>query len=64
MLQGRVVEIRVSVGDTVAEGDELLFIESMKMEVPVNAPAPGLVKEVPVLVGDAVTDGMTLVVLA
>jgi biotin carboxyl carrier protein len=63
VVQGRIADVLVSVGDTVAEGDDLMFVESMKMEVPVSAPSAALVRSVLVAIGDAVEDGTVLVVL-
>jgi acetyl-CoA carboxylase biotin carboxyl carrier protein len=64
VVQGRIVEVVVAVGDTVSQGDEVAFVESMKMEVPVHAPSPGRVESVLVAVGDAVEEGTALMVLA
>lgn len=41
-----VVRVMVSVGTTVAEGDTLLVLEAMKMELPIRAPRAGVVKAV------------------
>jgi biotin carboxyl carrier protein len=49
-----VLEVNVSVGDTVAFEDELILIESMKMQVPITAPCDGVVKEVLVAPGDVI----------
>jgi acetyl-CoA carboxylase biotin carboxyl carrier protein len=62
-VQGRIADVLVSVGDTVVEGDDLMFVESMKMEVPVSAPSSARVESVLVAIGDAVEDGTVLVVL-
>lgn len=53
-VSGAVWKILVSVGDTVAEYQELMLIESMKMEIPVLAPRDGRVAELLVAEGDAV----------
>ena len=45
-ISGTVISVLVKVGDTVTEGDELAFIEAMKMEIPVTAPFSGKVMEV------------------
>ena len=42
-ITGTVFKIETEVGSTVGEGDVLIIIESMKMEMPVEAPAPGRV---------------------
>src|SRR5439155_1645081 len=45
-LVGSVWKVKTQVGAQVAEEDELLILESMKMEIPVTAPRAGTVKEV------------------
>lgn len=62
-MQGRVIEVLVTAGESVGGGDELVVIESMKMELPVQAPIPGQVRQVFVSVGDQVLDGTVLMVL-
>ena len=52
-----VLRIAVDVGDTVTEGQTLLVLESMKMEMPVLAPADGVVSAVAVATGDVVQEG-------
>jgi acetyl-CoA carboxylase biotin carboxyl carrier protein len=48
---GRVLEVLVAVGESVAQGAELLILESMKMEIPVPAPGRGTVREIKVAAG-------------
>ena len=48
---GKIVEIKVKVGDRVKEDDEIAVMEAMKMEMPIVAPAGGTVKEIKVAVG-------------
>ena len=62
-MQGRVIEVLVAAGESVGGGDELVVIESMKMELPVQAPIAGQVRQVFVSVGDQVLDGTVLMVL-
>ena len=62
-LVGNVWKIRTEVGAKVAEEDELLILESMKMEIPVTAPRAGTVKEIRVKEGEVVKEGQVLVVL-
>jgi acetyl-CoA carboxylase biotin carboxyl carrier protein len=50
-------------GDTVAAGDPLVILESMKMEIPVEAPAGGTVTEVRVEEGAVVQDGDVIAVI-
>ena len=47
-IPGNVWKIVVKVGDTVAEDDPILILESMKMEIPVVAPEAGTVTEITV----------------
>ena len=62
-LAAKVWQIAVSPGAKVAEGDTLVVLESMKMEIPVTAPAAGIVARVLVAKDDAVKEGQVLVVL-
>jgi acetyl-CoA carboxylase biotin carboxyl carrier protein len=59
-----VLEIAVEVGASVAVGDEVALLESMKMEIPVVAEAAGTVVAVKVAPGDVVQEGDVLVTLA
>lgn len=60
-MAGIVCETRVQPGDRVEAGQELLIIESMKMQIPVAAPAGGVVRHVHVKEGDFVNAGDVLV---
>ena len=62
-LVGNVWKVRIAPGAQVAEEDELLILESMKMEIPVTAPRAGTVREVRVREGEVVKEGQVLVVL-
>ena len=62
-LPGNVLKIEVSEGDVVAEGDELMVVEAMKMETPITSPVAGTVKTIEVSVGDQVQSGQVLVVI-
>ena len=62
-ITGTVWKIEVRVGDAVREGDPLVTLESMKMEMPVEAEDPGVVREIRCVEGQSVTEGDTLVVL-
>ena len=62
-LVANVLDVLVQVGQQVAEGDELVMLESMKMEIPVLAPHPGTVEAIRTAVGDVVQDGDVMVVL-
>lgn len=63
-ITGTVWTIDVAVGDTVAEGDVVAILESMKMEMPVEAEDGGTVAEILCELGQAVNEGQPLVRLA
>jgi acetyl-CoA carboxylase biotin carboxyl carrier protein len=58
-----VMAIEVAVGDTVAPGDSVVLLESMKMEIPVVVERSGVVRDIRVDPGDVVQEGDVLVVL-
>ncbi len=60
---GKVIDVKVNVGATVSEGDEVVILEAMKMELPVVANESGTVKEVKCKKGDAVEADAVLLVL-
>jgi len=60
---GTIVEVLASVGATVAAGDELVVVESMKVEIPVPAPRAGRVVALAVAPGDHVEAGNLLLTL-
>ena len=62
-LHGTVVSIDVGEGDVVRSGQQVVVIESMKMQHPVEAAAGGFVRKIEVLVADTVVPGQALVVL-
>ena len=62
-MPGTVVNVVVSAGQAVKAGDDLVFIEAMKMETPVKAPQDGTVATVDVAKGESVDSGKVLVTL-
>ena len=62
-LSGRVVAVKVSLGDRVGCGDLLLTIEAMKIELAVNAPHTGIVAQIRAVVGEQVVADQVLIVL-
>lgn len=56
-------KVLTKVGDTVAEGDTLVILESMKMEIPVESTAAGTVTEVGVTEGGVVQEGDVIAVI-
>ena len=63
-ITGTVWKIEVKAGDKVEEGQTLVIIESMKMEMPVESPAGGMVESVAVAEGQPVEEGAVLLTLA
>lgn len=61
-LAGRVISFP-EIGTEVSAGDDLILIESMKMEIPVASPAKGKVKIILVQIDDMVDEGQSLMVL-
>jgi acetyl-CoA carboxylase biotin carboxyl carrier protein len=62
-MTGKVWKIVAKVGDKVADGDEIMILESMKMEIPVMVSADGTIKEFLVGEGDEVTEDQEIAVL-
>ncbi|MED3552297.1 biotin/lipoyl-containing protein [Cytobacillus praedii] len=62
-MAGTVLNIMVGNGDEVTAGQEVLMIESMKMEIPIESQTEGKVSEVRVNIGDFVNEGDVLFVL-
>lgn len=60
-MPGLILEISVSVGQTVNEDDTLLILEAMKMENVLTSPRQGVIKSVSVQKGDAVDKGALLI---
>jgi len=62
-IAGTVWRVEVSVGDEIEEGDAVVILESMKMEMPVESEHAGRVAEIRCREGEAVDEGDTLVLL-
>jgi propionyl-CoA carboxylase alpha chain len=62
-MPGKVIDLRVAVGDRVSPGQTLVVLEAMKMEHPMSATEPGVVREVRVALGDQVESGAVLLVV-
>lgn len=59
-LSGKILEINMEVGQAVAEDDEVIIIEAMKMENPIFCPLSGTVTAIKIKVGDQVNEGQVL----
>lgn len=62
-ISGTVWQVLVEVGQQVEEEEDLIILESMKMEIPVSAPVTGTVKEIRVSPNQPVQEGDVLLVL-
>ncbi len=62
-MAGSVWKVLVQVGDQVEEGQDVVILESMKMEIPISAEFDGTVREVKVAEGEFVNEGDVIVVV-
>jgi len=62
-ITGVVFQVTTKAGDRVQAGDPVIVLESMKMEIPVEAPRAGAVREIRVQEGQTVQEGDTVAVL-
>ena len=62
-MDATVWQMLVVAGQSVAVDDEVIILESMKMEIPVVAPSSGMIASIEVSEGDAVKRGQTLITL-
>ncbi len=62
-MAGTVIEVLVKAGDIILGGQEVIIIESMKMQLPVQAEMEGKVTQIRVSSGDFVNEGDALIVL-
>jgi biotin carboxyl carrier protein len=62
-ITGKVWAIEAKIGDSLEEEDTIIVLESMKMEIPVVAPQGGILKEILVAEGDAVTEGQDIAIM-
>jgi acetyl-CoA carboxylase biotin carboxyl carrier protein len=62
-MAGKVMDVKVNIGDTVNEDDDLIILEAMKMEMPIVAPTSGTVKEIKCKKGDSVGADDVLVII-
>ncbi len=62
-IAGNVWKVERQVGDEVEEEDVIMIIESMKMEIPVEAPCDGRISEIRVAEGESIEEGAILAVI-
>lgn len=59
-MAGSIKEVLVAVGEIVDSGQELVILESMKMEIPIESPAGGSVSQILVEPGTVIEEGQPL----
>lgn len=60
---GRVCAIPAAAGSSVGNGDDVVTIEAMKMEIPVASSAAGKIKSILVAIDDVVAEGQIVAIL-
>jgi biotin carboxyl carrier protein len=60
---GRVCALNVATGGSVGDGDEIAFVEAMKMEIPVASTAAGKLKSILVKLDDVVAEGQAIAIV-
>ena len=60
---GRICALPVNAGASISEGDDVAFVEAMKMEIPIAAPATGTLKTMLVKLDDVVAEGQVLAIV-
>ena len=60
---GKIVNVLCKVGDKVSEDDQIATLEAMKMEMPIVAPASGVIKEIKVTAGQEVDADTVLAII-
>ena len=64
LVTGTVWKLERACGDAVAQGETILIIESMKMEIPIDAPVAGTLRELLVAEGESVNEGQVLALVS
>ena len=62
-MAGTVSRVLVQAGEAVTSGQDVVILESMKMEIPLLAPRSGIVKEILVAEGEPIAEGDVAVIL-
>jgi biotin carboxyl carrier protein len=60
---GRICALPVEIGGSVGDGDDIAFVEAMKMEIPVASPTAGTLKAILVKIDDVVAEGQAIAIL-
>jgi biotin carboxyl carrier protein len=60
---GRVCALPVEIGGKLGDGDDVAFVEAMKMEIPVASPAAGKLKSLLIAIDDVVAEGQVIAIV-
>ncbi|MCC8937383.1 Biotin/lipoyl attachment protein [Bradyrhizobium ivorense] len=60
---GRVCALPVEAGSRVGDGDEIAFVEAMKMEIPVTSTTAGKIKSILVKIDDVIAEGQAVAIV-
>jgi biotin carboxyl carrier protein len=60
---GRVCALPVEIGGNLGDGDDVAFVEAMKMEIPVASPAAGKLKSLLIAIDDVVAEGQVIAIV-
>ncbi|UFX42566.1 acetyl-CoA carboxylase biotin carboxyl carrier protein subunit [Bradyrhizobium sp. 41S5] len=60
---GRVCALPVEAGSSIGDGDEIAFVEAMKMEIPVTSTAAGKIKSILVSIDDVIAEGQAVAIV-
>lgn len=60
---GRVCALPLEAGADIGDGDDIAFVEAMKMEIPVAAPAAGRIKSILVSIDEVVAEGQLIAII-
>ena len=60
---GRICALPVEVGGRISDGEDIAFVEAMKMEIPVASPAAGTLKAILVSLDEVVAEGQVLAIV-
>ena len=62
-ITGTIFQIEKKVGESVVEDEEVIILESMKMEIPLESPIDGIITEILVAEGDPVEEGTVVAIV-
>ncbi|GIQ76684.1 acetyl-CoA carboxylase biotin carboxyl carrier protein subunit [Bradyrhizobium sp. ma5] len=60
---GRVCALPVEAGSSIGDGDEIAFVEAMKMEIPVTSTTAGKIKSILVKIDDVIAEGQAVAIV-